>query len=78
MLKINSKRFNHLISNQADFSLEALKKCFIYKYRRNKKPLCQTRKSQNTARTRSGVGGDLNSVFNMLVSQLLKSQYFQT
>lgn len=53
MLKIkNSRCSNHLISNQADFSLEALKKCFIYKYGRNKKPLRQTRKSQNIARTR--------------------------
>jgi len=53
MLKIKkSKRSNHLISNQADFSSEALEKYFIYKYGRNKKPLRQTRKSQNIARTR--------------------------
>lgn len=34
--KIKKECSNHLVSNQADFSLEALKSCFIYKYGRNK------------------------------------------
>lgn len=51
--KIKKECSNHLVSNQADFSLEALKSCFIYKYGRNKtKKHCIKPESQNIARTR--------------------------
>lgn len=79
----NSECSNHLISNQADLSLEALKKqktknqtaSFINTEGTKKEPLHQTRKSKHCKDKRKEKP---NFLINVLVSQLLRSQYLQT
>lgn len=54
MLKISQKCSNHLISYQVDFMFRNTKKrCFVYKYRRNKTALHQSSNYQNIVRTRN-------------------------